>query len=93
MNDKVDSIVLPPPCPQCQASPGVLGGLTLACRGTRNRQGWLPVAVVCMTCGLEGPTRSIRYANRTRAPWEAFRRQNNAVRSEMPAAEGDAKHE
>lgn len=68
-------------CPKCGVNSSPLSGLTLVCRGSKDDQGWLPVAVSCVSCGLEGPIRHIRHSNRTSSPWKAFLRQQKARRN------------
>ena len=64
--ETVREIVYVPSCPRCK------GSLSIACRGSNNGDGLLPMAVTCDLCGLEGPTCMIRYANRTEEAWDAF---------------------
>jgi len=60
------------PCPQCKAIAGQLSGLTVACMGSKNKHGRLLVAVICQSCGYQGPICEIHYANATQEPWDGF---------------------
>jgi hypothetical protein len=63
-------------CPKCHVIGNGTGkedkGLMLVSAGGNDGGDNYPVQVMCLSCGAEGPIRTIQNYNRTKAPWEAF---------------------